>query len=289
MVPDVVGAEDRRIRPEILYKYMTAERTLTCLPEVGDGTLRATQPAALNDPFECAVRMGTVTPEDDVQQLAKALSDIHGTSKVTEGDVRREKFHSGSFYLRNLLTRQLSQRFGIVSFSTDPRHPLMWSHYTRDGSGFVIGYTANRLTSLASGGESLRQVVYRAEMDRLFGYGVLNNLKENLLVALSLKSDHWKYEDEWRLIVELKDTIGTGRNDDLGQPINLVRVPNEAVVEVFHTERTPRETVELIQARLQDPNNRYGTQSLTRLVMAVTRYGYEDEDPDNPRGIKMVC
>ena len=38
-----------------LYKYMTAERVLTCLPEVGDGTLRATQPAALNDPFECAV------------------------------------------------------------------------------------------------------------------------------------------------------------------------------------------------------------------------------------------
>ena len=288
MVPDVVGAEDRRIPPEILYKYMTAERTLMCLPEVGDGTLRATQPAALNDPFECAVQMGTVTPEDDDQQLAKALSDIHGTSKVTESDVRREKFYSGSFYLRNLLTRQLSQRFGIVSFSTDPRHPLMWSHYTRDGSGFVIGYSANRLISLASGWGWLRQVVYRADMERWFGYGVLNDPKENLLAALSLKSDHWKYEDEWRLIAELKDTIGTGHSDDLGQPINLVRVPNEAVVEVFHTERTPRETVELIQARLQDPNNRYGTQSLTRLLMAVTRYGYEDEDPENPRGMIMV-
>ena len=35
-----------------LYKYMIAERVLTCLPEVGDGTLRATQPATLNDPFE---------------------------------------------------------------------------------------------------------------------------------------------------------------------------------------------------------------------------------------------
>ena len=158
MVPDVVGAEDRKI----LYKYMTAERILMCLPEVGDGTLRATQPAALNDPFECAVQMGTVTPEDDDQQLAKALSDIHGTSRVTESDVHREKCCSGSFYLRNLLTRQLSQRFGIVSFSTDPRHPLMWSHYTRDGSGFVIGYSANRLISLASDWGWLRQVVYRA-------------------------------------------------------------------------------------------------------------------------------
>ena len=33
---------------EILYKYVTANRALTCIPEVGDGTLRATQPAALN-------------------------------------------------------------------------------------------------------------------------------------------------------------------------------------------------------------------------------------------------
>ena len=40
---------------DTLYKYVTSDRALTCIPEVGDGTLRATQPAALNDPFECAV------------------------------------------------------------------------------------------------------------------------------------------------------------------------------------------------------------------------------------------
>ena len=37
---------------DILYKYVTVQRALTCIPELGDGTLRATQPAALNDPFE---------------------------------------------------------------------------------------------------------------------------------------------------------------------------------------------------------------------------------------------
>ena len=36
---------------DILYKYVTAQRALTCIPELGDGTLCATQPAALNDPF----------------------------------------------------------------------------------------------------------------------------------------------------------------------------------------------------------------------------------------------
>ena len=274
--------------PEVLYKYMTAERALSCLPEVGDGTLRATQPAALNDPFECAVQMGVVMSEDDDRQLAEALSNIHGTAPVTEQQVRQEKFYSGSLYLRNLLTRQLSHRFGIVSFATDPRHPLMWSHYTRDGSGFVVGYETDRLASLTSYQGRLRQLTYRAEMERLFGYNILNDPEENLLAALSLKSDHWKYEDEWRLIVELRETIGTGQTDELGQPINLVRVPNEAVVSVFHTERTPPETVNRLRERLQDTNNRYGTQSLTRLLMAATRYQYEDEDPDSPRGVPMV-
>ena len=274
--------------PEVLYKYMTAERALTCLPEVGDGTLRAAQPAALNDPFECAVQMGMAMSEDDDRQLAEALSNIHGTVPVTQKQVKQEKFQSGSLYLRNLLTRQLSQRFGIVSFATDPRHPLMWSHYTRDGSGFVVGYEADRLASLTSCRGRLRQVTYRAEMARLYGYNILDTPEENLLAVLSLKSDHWKYEHEWRLIVELRETIGTGQTDALGQPINLVRVPNEAVVSVFHTERTLSETVHRLRARLQDTNNRYGTQNLTKLLMAATRYQYEDEDPDNPRGVLMV-
>ena len=36
---------------EFLFKYVSSQRVLTCLPEVGDGTLRATQPSALNDPW----------------------------------------------------------------------------------------------------------------------------------------------------------------------------------------------------------------------------------------------
>ena len=103
----------------VLYKYMTAERALTCLPVVGDGTLRATQPVALNDPFECAVQMGTVQPDDDEdnRQLAQALSNLNGTTPVTEHVVRKAEFDYGSLYVRNLLTKQLSQRFGIVSFA----------------------------------------------------------------------------------------------------------------------------------------------------------------------------
>ena len=76
--------------------------------------------------------------------------------------------------------------------------------------------------------------------------------------------------------MELDETIGTGLRDSRGLPINLVRVPNEAVVSVYHTERTPPVTVEEIRSRLENPNNRYGTAQLTKLIASSERYEYED-------------
>ena len=134
-------------REDVLYKYVTAERALTCIPEIGDGTLRATQPAALNDPFECAVTVayGFALESDEDLELSSVLTDTNKSKPITEKSVRHARQKYGSMFRRELLTEQLSTRFGIVSFTTLPNHPLMWSHYTTDGSGFVIGYRANEL------------------------------------------------------------------------------------------------------------------------------------------------
>ena len=78
------------------------------------------------------------------------------------------------------------------------------------------------------------------------------------------------------MIVELSGTIGTGIPDQRGQPINLVQVPNEAVVSVYYTERTPPESVTLIRDRLADKNNRYRAESPRKLVLSSTSYGYEE-------------
>ena len=71
---------------DVLYKYVTPRRALTCIPDVGDGTLRATQPAALNDPFECAVTTTYIIPEEaeENRQLAKALTQINESKPLTE-------------------------------------------------------------------------------------------------------------------------------------------------------------------------------------------------------------
>ena len=181
----------------------------------------------------------------------------------------------GSLFTRQLFAEQVSTRFGIVSFSANPLHPLLWSHYTTYGSGFVIGYDAAKLSQLTGPKGSLRKIVYSDKPAVISGPIVLSSPESNLPALLSVKSDHWCYEDEWRLIVEFSKTIGIGETDERGLPINLVQVPNEAIVSVYYTERSPEETVKQIRARLADKNNRYRAESTRQLILSSTSYGYE--------------
>lgn len=267
---------------DILYKYVKATIALDCVPEVGDGTLRATQPEALNDPFECHVRPLYVFRDEaeENRKLAKILTDINESKPKTEEDVCCARKKYGSLFTRELLAEQVSTRFGIVSFTTNPFHPLMWSHYTTDGSGFVIGYDFEELSKLTGPHGCLTSVKYGKETPPILGPNVLVYPESNLRKLLSVKSDYWCYECEWRLIVELSRTIGTRKKDQRGKPINLVRVPNEAVVSVYYTERTEPEAVKLIQDRLADRNNRYRAGMPRKLVLSSTSYGYE-EAPDD--------
>ena len=244
-----------------LYKYVPAERVLGCLPEVGNGTLRATQPSALNDPFECSVMRLFGDQDEGKARERLALTSINPTTPVSFEKVAKARNRYGSLYVRELLAMQLSKRFGIVSFATNPRHPLLWSHYTDDGSGFVIGYDTELLSGLTRKGATLRKVVYADQPPPILGYPVLN--EENIPKLLSCKSRHWEYEREWRLIVELSETIGTGLTDRYRQPINLVPIPNTSVVSVILP-------IELGPKTLRMYRSAFGTPTIDTVRLTLT-------------------
>ena len=264
---------------DTLYKYVSSQRVLTCLPEVGDGTLRATQPSALNDPFECATTKTFVETDSYAgnRQLSTVLTNIHESTPVSEDDVLAARERYGSLYMRELMSNQLSRRFGVIAFASSPYHPLMWSHYTVDGSGFVIAYDVEELRLLCLAEDYLRPLDYSKKPPFIMDYPVLSDAS-NILIFLARKSDHWEYEQEWRLIVELNATIGTGQRDAHDQPINLVRIPNRAVTKVFFTERTPAKTVDEVRKRLEDGNNRYRAGHLTKLALSETEYAYVEAE-----------
>lgn len=265
--------------PGLLYKYVTAERALACLPDVGDGALRATQPVALNDPFECHMRQKFVDRDlaEGNAELARVLTELHTTVPVTPDDVARARHTYGSLYARELFARQMSRRFGIISFATDPYHPLLWSHYTVDGSGFVIGYHTADIEELAADSERLREFTYSSAPVPLLDYVVPIEPESNIYKLLCHKSSHWQHERECRLVVDLDRTIGTGQSDRHDHPINVLRIPNSAVREVYYTERTSSSDVRKIQSRLASANNRYGVDRATKLLLSRHTFAYEAE------------
>lgn len=262
----------------VLYKYVTGDRVLKFIPEVGDGTLRATQPAALNDPFECAVNPSNMYANEEVDNrtLARVITELDKSSPITADDVRRARRDYGRPFARQLVTKQLSARFGIASFTTKPDHPLMWAHYAGAGTGFVIGYDSEELRKLRGPSGWLEPVNYIPQPPEITNVIVEKHPEYNLPFLLYNKSDHWSYEEERRLIVELSRQTDTGKKDAFGHLIHLIRVPNEAVVSVHFTERAKRETVEAIQNRLADRGSRYLAERPRKLIMSYTSYRYEE-------------
>ena len=173
----------KRTAMDTLYKYLKPDLIGACLPAAGDGSLRATQPAALNDPFECFMAPGNAEVFGAGNQvIADMLSGLNGTTPVKPDSVEKARCKSGSLFLRDLLVEQLSQRYGIVSFASDPLHPVMWAHYGNYGTGFVIGYDRAIITSLCDRTDPLREIHYDSRVLPLVTLDVLNEKNvDNLL------------------------------------------------------------------------------------------------------------
>ena len=230
----------------------------------------------LSTPFECAVTAMYHIPDeaDENRELAKILTEINESKPITarDGTALGKSMEASS--LVKLLTEQLSTRFGIVSFTTDPYHPLMWSTTPQMVQGSSLATIT--LCSASFRGPWAGCEVWIIRTDLLRSLDPSYWAKVHLPILLSVKSGNWSYEKEWRLIVELNRTIGTGEADQLGQPVNLLQIPNEAVVSVLYTERTPHETVKVVRERLADKNNRYRADKPRRLVLSSMSYSYEE-------------
>ena len=264
---------------DVLYKYVPVERAFSCLPEIGDGSLRATPPAALNDPYECALVkvFYEESPISGGKDLSTALNQINSATPISEHDIKEAYEQHGTQFWRELLLKQLSTRYGVISFSAVKDNPLMWSHYAEKAAGFVIAYSKRQLETLARRAGSLQSVQYARGPMPLAGYPSLSD-ENNIAPLLSYKATDWEYEQEWRLIVELNKTIGLGVRDQFCYPVNVLRVPNHAVTGVYCTDRTPNDKVEEIKNRISHPNNRYTARQVTKLVLSDTGIGYKEED-----------
>lgn len=268
--------------PEMLYKYVPYKRLDDGFPM----TLRATQPAALNDVMEGNVSTSMEKKMDRDEWwaiISRSLRDIFGEDSPPDEELERRKRLYADPKVSTIIGERLSQSVGVVSFSADPLIPTMWAHYARN-SGFVVGYKASVLRDY---GIDLRRVLYlelapvymptrdnvirirfvdeeRRRQDTEAGrerpgtplirhdveFLELTNDPRNLARLLFVKGRAWEYEQEVRLLVDLERTSACP--DAASRwPIHTFEVPMEAVEEVYVGFDTPPDQVRRI-SRLVD-------------------------------------
>lgn len=174
-----------------LYKYLNAERLDILQNEV----IRFTQPNAFNDPFEIASTVnGIFGPQTnpiegalDKSNVGRTIMDLMG---LGAGQVLQQYF---------------STMFGVLSLTEKPDNLLMWAHYSDDHQGFVIELDSeheffDRRESDDDPLRHLRKIEYSPDRP------AVSLAKYSAVDGLLVKSLDWEYEQEWRMVMPLKDS-----------------------------------------------------------------------------------
>ncbi|WP_157883267.1 DUF2971 domain-containing protein [Acinetobacter sp. NCu2D-2] len=147
----------------------------------------APHPSKLNDPCE------NLFIEDDLNKFCSLFSMEKGT---TNNEFKQ------AFYQ---LLKNIRENVGIYSLSKNVLDELLWAYYADAHTGFCIEYDWNQLKrSIRSSGEF--DVVYQDDVPKCSLDILLSNKNESLIETLKVtsgtKSNAWKHEDEFRLVMD---------------------------------------------------------------------------------------
>ena len=198
-----------------LFKYC-GESGLLVLKNL---ELKATPPNEFNDPFEFSPVVCNKNPKAYAQREAREVVIDPRFFEANRSEfLNCRNFREFQTYARANMAKMialleaeaanldaelevlgtLSQKFGVICFSANPLQPLMWAHYAFSHKGLVLEFDD---TNQVFNHESFLKVDYdaaRAEYDP-------GNPPDRRAVEVfaKRKSLDWRYEQEYRLILDL--------------------------------------------------------------------------------------
>jgi hypothetical protein len=242
----------------LFYKYLVPDR----VSSLQSRKFRFTQPGAFNDPFELRPWIWDVMTDAQIQEVWKQhcekeaeswiraqhiehfgevdLDSLSGDMDLTfSSDLQglREERKAIACQSVDEFYADLNGNFGVFSLSERKDSLLMWAHYAKDHEGFVIGFSGeHEFFNRKSIAESVRirqamKVKYQEDRPA----SVLFKSTPDLFFLA--KSVHWKYEDEWRVLLPLSEATERHESESTPYPIHLFDIPTGAFVEVICGER----------------------------------------------------
>jgi Protein of unknown function (DUF2971) len=250
--------------PSTLYKYFGPDRVAVlqkCL-------FRYSPLGAFNDPFEGSPEVTSITTEEGVRDLLKAalpqqtrIAYAQLPSEVRDkiplpllefwlsADMNSEKsmmvrvVNSQSPMLSDMVAQKVNQYLGAFCLCEISDSLLMWSHYAASHTGFVIAFDASHAYFHEKKGPEdesrhLRHVKYSKARPRA------TLLEFDGADLFLVKSDHWDYEREWRILrpLEEAEVVNPGSPFD----IHLFKIPPSAIKTVILGARMTKDSVDVI-------------------------------------------
>lgn len=251
--------------PPRLYKYFGPER----YDFFNDLRVRYSQLGAFNDPFEGRPEITSLsTKENFLEELGRVLPEqIERTYEQLPSYIRERMSYNqiralaehlvkggqtemfdklqeigsvaGAFF-----TGKIDHLLGVFCLSEVPDNLLMWAHYARSHTGFVVEFDAlhpsfHEQKSEEDDMRHIRRVYYRDSRPSA-------PLSEMSAIELFLvKSSHWSYEREWRLVRPLSDAAKMIPMDPY--PLAFFDIPPSAIKGVITGARMSPEYCERLR------------------------------------------
>jgi Protein of unknown function (DUF2971) len=174
-------------------------------------------PVSFNDPFDCNPFL--VFGENAAERQAYAKRMVREVDRSPR-HIKRQNLRSVQAFARNHTKEALDamwrgemSKAAMVCMSALPDHPLMWAHYADSHRGAVLIFQEQFKPNFVA-------LPVRYSPDRpLVNLSRLRSF-ETFQGAMLTKSEHWSYEEEFRLI-------------STGEPVGFNDFPSEALVGVI--------------------------------------------------------
>jgi hypothetical protein len=194
----------------------------SCLKVLDKLSLRVTPANQFNNPFEFSpVVRPSATADQIINKLqtdsslfeqhrqafpgCRSFADFQKQLRDNNGEVARLlRINTAALVhdFQDKLPQMISEQFGVICLSPRPTQPLMWAHYSSAHEGLMIGFISDCPLFKGKGFFKVKYLSRRAIYDPSKPGEGSRQAKQ----FLRRKSPDWKYEQEFRLIVELKFT-----------------------------------------------------------------------------------
>jgi hypothetical protein len=192
--------------PEVkmLFKYFTPDRDKIKL--LFKNKIYIPKPVKFNDPFDSKLN---IIEDNDIRKYAFPYYRSHNLSitdnpdpKIimldSDGKIRseiKEELMNTVHEFNNMMNK-----CGVLSLTIDKSNILMWSHYTREHTGFCVGFERSGIFS--------DDLCFPVNYTRYFPtIHVVDFYNSNMAIQhrFGNKSIDWAYENEWRYISQKGD------------------------------------------------------------------------------------